>query len=142
MKKNSFQLCTAGALAGFLLVMSWQVRIAEAEEAISPDLQHEIDFQMTKGWIDAVSEQEVVIDDMSHSHSSLKVFDHKGLAKEKSSLKPGQFVAFVREEGGTRVYLLEGKGQRPERPELSTSSQTVERKKEPVVQKVDGVWKN
>ncbi|WP_319585229.1 hypothetical protein [uncultured Desulfobulbus sp.] len=142
MRKISFQLCAACVAAGFLLAVSWQLRIAAAEDAMPSDLQHEIEFQMTKGWVDAVSEQGVVIDDMSHSLSSLKVFDHKGLAKERSSLKPGQYVAFIREEDGTRVYLLEGKGDRPEPTELSTSSRTVETKKEPSVRKVDGVWKN
>lgn len=142
MKRTSCRFCAVCVAVWVVLALSWQVRLGHTENRDSVDLQHEIDQQMTKGWVDAITEQDAVIDDLSYPLASLKVYDLKGFAKEKSSLTPGRYVAFIRDDKETRVYLLEGKGERPQSVDLPTPVGAEKKKDSSPLKKVDGVWKN
>lgn len=136
-----FVVCIA--TAGTVLILSYPATPAEEVVQSVTDLQDQVELQMNKGWVDSVGENDVVIDDMSHPFSSLKVYDQKGFAKENSSLTPGRYVAFKREEGWTKVYLLDESGERPKLPDMTprTPTSTTE-KNETLIRHVDGVWKN
>lgn len=114
-----------------------------AEESPTAEtLTAEITSRMAKGWVDAVDEHSIVIDDMSFRRATLKVYDMKGLAKDVSSLAPGRYVAFRREEGKAVVYLIEGKGERPRPQDEMLSPSQGKSKDNQNVKKIDGVWKN
>jgi|GEM_PF-4436949 len=142
MKKTGCQFRVVCVATWIVLALSWQVPLTYGEDVVSLDLQHEIELQMTKGWVDSIGEQHIIIDDMSYSLASLKVYDLKGFAKEKSSLTPGRYVAFIRDDKETRVYLLEGKGERPQSVDLPTPVSAEKKKDTSTLKKVDGVWKN
>jgi len=134
---------------GVVAVMgSWRVPLAIAEkehgQIWASHVHDKIPAQMNRGWVDAVKDHEIVIDDMTYPVASMKIYDQKGFPGGKSSLSAGNHVAFKREEkGGTVVYLLSDKGQRPQKMKASTAPQaSISKGKKSPIRQVDGVWKN
>jgi hypothetical protein len=130
------------------IVGSWRVSGASAEnkrhEIVDSRGRIKVPAQMNRGWIDAVKGHEIVIDDLTYPVATMKIYDEKGFSKGKTSLIVGQHVAFAKEEkGGTVVYLLRGKGNRPQKIDVSiVPAAPVSKDKKIPIRRVDGVWKN
>lgn len=130
------------------IVGSWRIPGASAEnkrhESVDSHGRIKIPAQMNRGWIDAIKGNEIVIDDLTYPVATMKIYDEKGFAKGKTSLIVGQHVAFKKEEkGGTVVYLLSGKGNRPQKIDASiVPAVRVSKDKKNPIHRVDGVWKN
>jgi len=146
--KLSIVKCFSICIGVVAFVCSWLVSLSLAEkdrgQVVASHVQDKVPAQMNRGWIDAVKDHEIVIDDMTYPVASMKIYDHKGLAKGKSSLIVGRRVAFKRaEQGGTVVYLLNDMGQRPQKMEPSTAPRdSISKGKKSPIRQVDGVWKN
>ncbi|WP_448873867.1 hypothetical protein [Desulfobulbus propionicus] len=116
--------------------------VADAHtQEIVPDSQPARPVKLHNGWIDAVNEERVVIDDMASPLSTVTVYDQKGFRRDASSLAAGQYVAFKREGGATEIHLLDGKGERPKSSDRAANKQVDSQQKE-AIRQVDGVWKN
>ncbi|MBM9614430.1 hypothetical protein JWJ90_09010 [Desulfobulbus rhabdoformis] len=100
-------------------------------------------YNMSRGWVDSIDKNAVVIDDMVTPVSKVEFFDSKGYLKNISLLKQGEYVAFEWSDTLLRIYQLEMEGERPESsvkrdeqvPPVTDPGKTV-------IRQVDGVWKN
>jgi hypothetical protein len=125
-----------------LQLLSAPLYADEAEEASLADLRSVLDQKMNKGWIDALDDQVIIIDDVSYPITrELKIYDFNGSPKGLPSLVTGQFVAFKAGEQLKMIYILPGKGNRPEVLEPSTVSND-EKSKGKALHYENGVWKN
>ncbi len=114
----------------------------ELEDVALADFQYNLEHRMNKGWIDALDDQAIIIDDLSYPITSeLRIYDQNGSPKGVPSLAKGQFVAFEAREHLTTIYILPGKGNPPE--VLEPSSASGEEKAEgKTLRYENGVWKN
>jgi hypothetical protein len=152
MKKMDVKTVISHSLFFFVvavsIVGSWRISGASAEnkrhEIVDSHGRIKIPAQMNRGWIDAVKGDEIVIDDLTYPVASMKIYDEKGFSKGKTSLIVGQHVAFTKEgKGGTVVYLLSGKGNRPQKIDASiVPAAPVSKDKKNPIRRVNGVWKN
>nr|WP_321467069.1 hypothetical protein [uncultured Desulfobulbus sp.] len=98
---------------------------------------------MNKGWVDSITADGIVIDDIYVPLSSVKLYDQGGFLKDISSLRVGEYVAFQRDGERMEIHQVDEVGERP--GETATSVQKSSGSAPPsdkVIRQVDGVWKN
>ncbi len=135
--------CKAPLLGSLMVALSislapWQVALAQ-EVVPDPPAQNQV--KLKTGWIDAITQTEIVIDDLASPLSGVTVVNQQGFAVSVSSLSIGRYVAFNRDGEKIVIHLLAEQQKRPDLPDDNASQPKRGGKKEGVRQ-VDGVWKN
>lgn len=140
MKKHNFNVLLVSCILLLVNIFLPSSGNVFAEEFASERPQGE-QVIMQKGWVDALSEDMIVIDDLSSPLSSVTIYDQNGFIRRPSSLTVGQYIAFKRKSGKTVIHLLSEQVERPgSSRQASQSRNSGEEKK--TIQQVDGVWKN
>ena len=127
-----------GCMLVSLCMGSWHFLHAEETQSGS---QQESSVDLQIGWVDAVSDHEVVINDMAAPFDSITLYDQRGFLLDTRSLVAGQNVAYARRAGGMEIHLLDEKLRRRDSPQRVSQHDKTKTKKE-VIRQVDGVWKN
>jgi len=98
---------------------------------------------MKKGWVDSITADGVVIDDIYAPLSSVKLYDKSGFLRDLSSLKVGEYVAFQHDDNLMEIHRIDEVGERPSSTDTKepTNSGTTS-PSETIIRQVDGVWKN
>jgi hypothetical protein len=128
-------------LAGVLWAMPAPSRCEEQMLEPESEMAQVQETDMVTGWVDAVHEGVVVINDMSTPLSAVTLYDQKGFRRDPSSLAVDRYVAFKKEDGKLEIHLLDQKVKRPRDSVPSSADKKTGAQKE-AVRQVNGVWKN
>ena len=124
----------------FFAIGVFTLRAGESEEAAAANSKVN---KMNTGWIDAITAEGILIDDMLSPVSTVKVYDKNGFLKDISSLRVGQYVAFERDEQHTEIHFVDREEERPSSVNRTGSGDSQgSAPAETGIRQVDGVWKN